>query len=249
MHLGAAEREHQEGELLELVDHRVDEAHGRQVAPVQVLQHEQHRLRGALGAEEVLPGEADLVAHEPRVPARGPELLVVVIGERHAEEEPGAERILAHLEPRSEQPGGRVVDADAALGRPLVPVGEQLRGAIDELADRHVPGEIGAPGDERDRGAGEPRAQRQGAAGRAASSAATTTPSRGRSPGAFESIRATRSSSGAGTSARRSRSRGGSSIIPLASTASPLSPSKAARSAKALKITQPRAKTSARASM
>ena len=44
---------------------------------MQVLEHEQHRLRRALGPEEVLPGEAELIAHQHGSAPRAPELHVV----------------------------------------------------------------------------------------------------------------------------------------------------------------------------
>jgi hypothetical protein len=73
VHLGPPEGQHQEGLLLEATQGRVDELHRGQVAPVQILQHEHHRLHLRLGREQVFPRAAHLVAHEQRVAARGPE--------------------------------------------------------------------------------------------------------------------------------------------------------------------------------
>ena len=50
VHLGAREREHHAAADREVAQRRVDELHRGQVAPVQVLEHEQHGLRRALGA-------------------------------------------------------------------------------------------------------------------------------------------------------------------------------------------------------
>ena len=53
---------------------------------MEVLEDEHDRLRRALGAEEVLPGAAHLVAHQHRVLPRGAELHALVVGEAGADE-------------------------------------------------------------------------------------------------------------------------------------------------------------------
>ena len=84
--LGARERQHHQRPVVEVAQRRVDELHGGEIAPVQVLEHEQHRLGGALGAEPVLPRAAHLVAHQHRIGAGGLELDAVLVGEGDARE-------------------------------------------------------------------------------------------------------------------------------------------------------------------
>ncbi len=55
----------------------VDEADRAEIAPVQVLEHQQHRLRRALRRQPVLPGAAHAVAHQLRVLPRGPQRVAV----------------------------------------------------------------------------------------------------------------------------------------------------------------------------
>ena len=69
--LGPRQRQHHERRVAQVAQRGVDEADGAEVAPVQVLEHQQHRLRGALGRQPVLPGAAHGVAHQLRV-ARAP---------------------------------------------------------------------------------------------------------------------------------------------------------------------------------
>ena len=57
MHLGARQREHQQGPIFGVTQRRVDQLDGRQVAPLEILQHQHQRLRGALGGGGVAWGD------------------------------------------------------------------------------------------------------------------------------------------------------------------------------------------------
>ena len=70
-HLRPGEREHHERLGAEVLERGVDELHRRQVAPLQVLEHQDDGPRRALGAEELLERPADLLAEAHRVEARG----------------------------------------------------------------------------------------------------------------------------------------------------------------------------------
>ena len=84
--LGARHREHHEGKIGQPPERRVDEPNRREVSPVQILEHEEHGLRPALGGQEVLPGAPHLIAHQHRILARRTQLHTPFVGEGHAEE-------------------------------------------------------------------------------------------------------------------------------------------------------------------
>ncbi len=84
--LGAGQREHHPRLFAEVAQGGVDEAHGGEIAPVEILEHEEHRLRARLGAEEILPGAAHLVAHHQRVLARRAERDALFVGEGRADD-------------------------------------------------------------------------------------------------------------------------------------------------------------------
>ena len=84
VYLRAAEPEHQEGPRLQVAEGGVDELDGGQVPPVEILEHQHEGATRRLGAEEVLPRAAHLVAEEDGIAARGAELHVV--GEGRAQE-------------------------------------------------------------------------------------------------------------------------------------------------------------------
>jgi hypothetical protein len=84
-HLGPREREHEQRPVGEVHEQRLDEAHGGEVAPLQVLEHEDDGVVARLAGEQVLAGAADLVAHQHRVLARGAEL-DRALGGREAQE-------------------------------------------------------------------------------------------------------------------------------------------------------------------
>jgi hypothetical protein len=67
LHLGPPEREHHQRLVRELAQRGVDQVHSGRVAPVQILQEEQHGAAGALQTQPVDDGSADLLAHEPWV--------------------------------------------------------------------------------------------------------------------------------------------------------------------------------------
>jgi len=68
--LGPRRGEDHEGRGLELPQRGVDEPYRGKVAPVEILEDEEHRLDAAFGGEEVLEGATHLVAHQHRVAAR-----------------------------------------------------------------------------------------------------------------------------------------------------------------------------------
>jgi hypothetical protein len=86
VHLGAREREHEERVIGEVAQRRVDEADARQIAPVEIFEHEDHRLRARLLGEEILEGAAHLIAHQHGIDARGAELHALFVGEGHGGE-------------------------------------------------------------------------------------------------------------------------------------------------------------------
>ncbi len=146
------------GAVLQVPERGVDHRDRGQVAPVQVLEHEQHRLRRALGAQEVLPGEAQLIAHEHRVAPRRPELHVVLVRERRADElaeerrDPrGVERRVP-LDPRPHlapppSTGSAPVDAPIALPERVREQAEGRAGAHRiPLAEPHLDRLAVAPG-------------------------------------------------------------------------------------------------------
>src|SRR5260370_1401931 len=81
-------RESHPGLLGPLAQRGVDAPHGAEVAPVQILEHQQDGMRTGLGLQEVEPRLAHLLAHELGVLTRGLELgsCLVAVGERRADE-------------------------------------------------------------------------------------------------------------------------------------------------------------------
>jgi hypothetical protein len=78
--------EHHEWHGIELAERSVDEPHGGEITPVEILEDEEHRLGVALGHEEVFEGATHLVTHQHRLVARGAELHAGLVGKRHAAE-------------------------------------------------------------------------------------------------------------------------------------------------------------------
>jgi len=72
--LRTSEREHHELLVVDVAERRVHQLDRRDVAPVQVLEHQHERVGGAFGEHEVLPGAADLIAHQLRILAGRAEL-------------------------------------------------------------------------------------------------------------------------------------------------------------------------------
>ena len=147
LRLGASERDHHEGQLAEVLQGGVDEAGGGPVAPLQVFEHQEHRLGAALGDEPLLPRGPHGVAHQERVAPRGDEDGVGAVRDGDADHLP--------------EEGG-----DAGAHRP----GEAAREAGDELGLPHVERLAladagGGPDDRRDGAEGGPRGERVGAAG------------------------------------------------------------------------------------
>lgn len=70
LRLGPRQREHEQRQLGELAQRLLEELHGERVAPVQVVEDEQHRPGLALGAQPVDEGELHLLMHQPGVAAR-----------------------------------------------------------------------------------------------------------------------------------------------------------------------------------
>lgn len=128
--LGAPDGDHHERALGQELQRAVDQRDRRQVAPVQVLQHDHERIRGALGRDEILPGAADLIAHQDGVPAGGAEHHAGVVGE-----------VRPHDLAEELRDAGRVGAPQAAAGageEPVPPLPGRLalaqaRGAAHEL--------------------------------------------------------------------------------------------------------------------
>ncbi|MEJ7732564.1 MAG: hypothetical protein WKG00_25585 [Polyangiaceae bacterium] len=85
-HLGTRHGQHHEGSVLQSPQRALHELHRGQVAPVQVLEHQQQRRGLALRGHPVLPGAAHLVAHQPRVLPGGAQLHAPPVLVRHAGE-------------------------------------------------------------------------------------------------------------------------------------------------------------------
>ncbi len=71
--------QHPEGLAAELGERGVDGGDARQVAPVEVLEHQEEGLGARLGGEEVEPGAAQLVAHQLGIAAGGAQGRIVVV--------------------------------------------------------------------------------------------------------------------------------------------------------------------------
>ena len=67
LHLGPGQRQHHEGVLAQLPQRLVHQRHGERITPVQVLQHQQHRVVGTLGLQEGHQRPAHLRAHQPGI--------------------------------------------------------------------------------------------------------------------------------------------------------------------------------------
>jgi hypothetical protein len=142
VHRGAPEREHEQRPLGEGAQRPIHVAHGGQVAPVQVLEHEDHRVGLALVGEEVLERTLHLVAHEPRVLARSGQLHAVGGLERHAHE---LAEELGHALPH----GRGHSQAHALQHLELAP--------LDGLALVHAEQAVQGRGEQAERGAGPHR--------------------------------------------------------------------------------------------
>ncbi len=138
VHVGPRQREHHQLRALE-PQRRVEQLHARHVAPVQVLEHHQHRLRRTLGRQERLPRSPQLVAHDDGVRAGHPQLDPLLLGRRPEQLAQERRHSLAVL--------ARHVSGDAcpelapAGGRGL-PLGQADRGAQD--LPEHPEGRTGA---------------------------------------------------------------------------------------------------------
>ena len=71
VHLGSRESEDEQRAMAQVTQGRVDQLHGRQVAPVQILEHQQQRTVATYGMHQVLPRASDLIGHQRRVLPRG----------------------------------------------------------------------------------------------------------------------------------------------------------------------------------
>ena len=76
-HLRARQREHHERPILCDAQSRIDEAHCRQVAPMQILEYEQDRVRAGFGEHEVFERAPHLIAHQVRISMRSFELAIL----------------------------------------------------------------------------------------------------------------------------------------------------------------------------
>ena len=74
LHLGPREREHEERRPGESLEGRVDELHADEIAPVQVLEHEEDGVQRGLGAEPVHPRGRHRRVHEEGIAPRRREL-------------------------------------------------------------------------------------------------------------------------------------------------------------------------------
>ena len=70
---GPRERDDEERLVAKDSKRRVQERERRAIAPVQIVEDDDERMRRALRADEVLPGESQLVVHDHRVAPRGRE--------------------------------------------------------------------------------------------------------------------------------------------------------------------------------
>jgi hypothetical protein len=86
--LGAPGGDHHQRRAAELAQGRVEQLHRGVIGPVQILEHEEHRPRRALGGEQILPRLRHLIAHERVVEARRAKIEAVLVGERHTRELP-----------------------------------------------------------------------------------------------------------------------------------------------------------------
>ncbi|XXU90228.1 hypothetical protein WMF21_21305 [Sorangium sp. So ce1099] len=82
--LRSPQSDHQERFIAELAQRGVDELDRWQIAPVQIVEGEQHRARGALGADEMLEGQPHLLGHDGRGRPRRAEQRALVVRERRA---------------------------------------------------------------------------------------------------------------------------------------------------------------------
>ena len=128
--LGPPEREDAERALGEVAEHGVEDLHAREVAPVEILQHEQERRRTRLGVEELLEREPHLVAHQGRVGARRGELDALGALEARA-------RDLAEEPRHALRVAGRDVPRDAGAELVLLDLGT-LAVADARLAADHL---------------------------------------------------------------------------------------------------------------
>jgi hypothetical protein len=137
--LGTGQGQHHEGLLGQLAQRLVHEPDGERVSPVEILEHEEHRVVGALGLEEGHQRPAGLDAHQPRISPRRAQLRVVLVREGNAaqlSEEGGHLRGLG---------GGQV------LGEPL---GQPLPAEVERLSAGQTAHPAQGLGDQSIRGAG-----------------------------------------------------------------------------------------------
>ena len=157
--LGEGEAEDHPRRLLQAGEGRVQEAERGGVAPLQIVEEEEHRARRAGGAEEVDEGAAHLLAGEPRIAAHGPELGALLRGKGHARdlaEELGdaldvaLRRARGHAlgEPPALLRGGLAL-VDAAGGADHLPEQAQGRGLVRGGAAGHPHLQVGAGAPER----------------------------------------------------------------------------------------------------
>jgi hypothetical protein len=78
--LGPPDGDHQEGPIGGDAQRAVDQLHRRQIAPLQIVEHDDQRLRRGLGEDEVLEGAPHVVAHQHRIAARRPQLHAGIAG-------------------------------------------------------------------------------------------------------------------------------------------------------------------------
>src|SRR6185503_3350823 len=84
--LGPAEREHEQRASLEIPERALDELHRQRIAPLQILEHEDHRMGRALGGQPIEERERDLLAHHPVIAARRRKRWALVLRKRNARE-------------------------------------------------------------------------------------------------------------------------------------------------------------------
>jgi len=86
MHFRTRGCEHHQRLIGRVAKSGIDELHGGEIAPLQILEHENDGLRGALGSDEILERQAHLIAHEHGILQRGLQLQVLLVARADAEE-------------------------------------------------------------------------------------------------------------------------------------------------------------------
>ena len=143
--LGPGQGDDQEGAVGQVAQRGVDELERGAVAPVHVVEDQEHRPRRALGGEEVLEGAAHLVAHEHRVLPRGAQLDALSSGKGTPTSSPRKRVTRARSAPRSERPrrSRELLAACTSAGSPAsTPAVRWITGAS---RPKGAPARIGSP--------------------------------------------------------------------------------------------------------